>query len=174
MNDKHLPDDERDAYRAFIERGRAFYDINRPSGRDMATVLRTWLEVEPGNWPRVVLDDAQVDGLWKAFSKQLKAQDVVMVSHDGQIVGKTVRVGTRTRRTDGSEVWQQSLLHEKTWAQVEQWLEQIVAQLGAMLVNKSMADRLLALRDRFPESLGPADACTALGTTVDEYLGVAA
>lgn len=124
-------------------------------------------------WSAAVLDDAQADGLWAAFKAQMKAESRTLVSHDGQLVGKALRVGAKRRRDDGTEAWQQSLLHDMSWAQVEAWLDQTIRQVSALLVNQGIAERLLDLRDRFPESHGPADACAAIGTSLDAYLAAA-
>lgn len=173
MNDRQLPDDQREQFREFIDRARAHYDIHRPSGRDMAVTIRGWLEQVSEPWAEQLLDDAQVDGLWAVLKDRLKAESVVLVNHNGRVIGKSTRVGSRSRKPDGTEVWAQPLIHEMTWAQVEQWLARTLVAVSSLLVNKKMADRLLSLRDQFPESVGPADACAQLGTSVDDYLAAA-
>lgn len=173
MNEKHLPAEDRAEYRDFVDEMTAYYRLHQPTGRDMGATLRSRLAATPAGWATRVLDDAQVDGLWSAFKSQMKAESVALVSHDGRVIAKATRVGTKRRNDDGSEGWQQSLLHDMSWSQVEQWLDTTIRQIGALFVNRGMAERLLDLREQFPDSVGPADACARLGTSVDAYLAAA-
>lgn len=173
MNEKHLPDEQRAEYRDFVDEMAAHYRIHQPSGRDMGALLRNQLESIPSSWALRVLEDAQIDGLWSTFKNAMKAESVALVSHDGQVIAKATRVGTKRRNDDGTEGWQQSLLHDMSWSQVEQWLDQTIRQIGALFVNRGMAERLLDLRDQFPDSVGPADACARLGVSVDAFLAAA-
>lgn len=111
-------------------------------------------------------------GLRKALNDISKTESISMVSYNGALIAKTTRKGVRRRLADGSLEHQQVLWHELSWVELEQWLSTITGQLSAALVNQDSARRLLTLRDDFPESYGPGEACTALGTTVEAFLAM--
>ncbi len=121
-------------------------------------------------WAAHVVDDATVDGLHSLLKAALKRQSIVMVSHDGQVVGKATRIGVRRQVADGTEAWQQALIHDLTWDELAKWMRMISAQVSALLVNQSMAHRLLTLRKQYPDTAGPAEACERMGLTVAEFL----
>lgn len=123
-------------------------------------------------WAEMVLLQAQMDGLRKDLKQKSKDEAVAIVAYDGRLVGKTMRAGRRRRDDQGRVTFQQALLQDFSWNELTEWLDMISAQIGALLVNKHIADRLLTLREKFPETHGPAEACALLGTTVETYLGV--
>jgi len=111
------------------------------------------------------------EALRLALKERAKAENVVVVAFNGATVTRSLRMGARRRRRDGSTYWDQPLLHEMTWDELLGHLRLLEAQVGALLVNESVARRLLALRADHPGSRGPAEACAAMGLSVAEFLG---
>lgn len=121
-------------------------------------------------WASVIVRSLILRGLRAALNAKSKSESVALVSYNGTHVAKTTRLGTKRRRHDGSLESQQVLLHEMSWDELGAWLNMIKSQISSLLVNESMAQRLMPLRDRFPDTFGPREACDLLGMTVDEYL----
>ena len=121
-------------------------------------------------WVRIVVRSFIIAGLRNALTRLAKRESVVLMAYNGQPVATTTRIGTKQRRPDGRVEHQISALSVVTWAQLEEWLDMIEQQLAAGLVNQEKGRRLLALRERFPDSIGPGEACGRLGLTIAEYL----
>ncbi len=174
---KWMTADERAAWETMLAEAHGDPSNGGKTTKVMAARLhRMLLDAEQAHhqWAASVLEDATVDGLHTILKASLKRQSVVLVSHDGSLVGKATRVGVRRKRADGVKVWQQALFHDLTWVELSEWLDGIRTQVGALLVNVDMADRLFQLQELSPESTGPGDACKRLGTTVPEWLSEAA
>lgn len=121
-------------------------------------------------WPDFVRREALL--VW-CFAKQkaiAKRESIVLVSHDGKLIGKATRVGRSVRKADGSRRFDQTLFSDMTWDEVGAWVGLIVSQIEGLTANMSMAARLFAMREQVPDSRGPGDAAAALGTTVAEWI----
>lgn len=125
-------------------------------------------------WPSVVRDEALERYCFNSQKSISKREAVVLVSHDGRVIGKTVRVGRKVARPDGSTAFDQALFSEMSWDEVAQWARLILTQIDGLQANLSMVNRTFELRVRAPESFGPGDAAAALGTTVAEWIERAA
>jgi hypothetical protein len=172
-----MTDDERDEWEAMLAEAHGDPANGGKATKAMAARLADALrdaEQAGRRWAAHVLDDATADGLHGLLKKALKRQSVVLVSHDGRLVGKASRVGVRRAAADGTRQWQQALIHDLTWDELAEWLDGISDLISSLLVNRTMAERLLALRERHPDTVGPAEACARLGTTVTEFLAEAA
>lgn len=124
-------------------------------------------------WARVVLHEDVIHGHQARAKAWLKKQSVVNMAWNGKVVGVTTRVGVRKRSLNGIE-FAQKLFDQMTWEELADHIETITTQTSALLVNKAAADRLMDLRDLCPSSVGPADAASQLGTTVDAWLATEA
>lgn len=125
-------------------------------------------------WADAVRDRLVRDDLRGHLKTRAKAAAVALVAYDGRVVARTVRVGVRRRAAAGPAHWQQALLEDLTWAELADFLAMVRSQIGSLLVNQAMAGRLLALRADHPGTRGPAQACAALGTTVEAFLATGA
>ena len=135
-----------------------------------AAVARAEVALTRYEYERAVVRSYTRAGLRRDLNNISKAESVALVAHNGSHVAKTTRLGTRRRRDDGTYESQQVLIHDMTWEELGNWLLMIETQIGALLVNQAMAKKLLILREEYPESIGPKDACVAKGTTIEEYL----
>lgn len=137
---------------------------------DRAEIALADAEQAHREWARHVVRSMIREGLRRRLTTLTKAEGVVLMAHDGKPVATTTRIGVKRRRSDGSTEHQIEALSVVTWPQLEEYLAMIEAQIAAGLVNREKANRLLSLRARFPESTGPADACSRLGMTVEDFL----
>jgi hypothetical protein len=122
------------------------------------------------SWVGIVTRGIIRSGLRGHLSQISKAEHVVLMAHNGSVVSTTTQLGVKRRRSDGSVERQLEALSVISWAQLEEWLSLIEAQIDAGLVNRAKANRLLALRSQFPDTVGPAEACERMGVTVEQYL----
>lgn len=109
-------------------------------------------------------------GIRRDMNKISKREAVVLVNHNGTGVTKSIRLGVPRRREDGTREAQQVLIHEMTWGELANWLAMIQTNISALIVNEAMASRLLELRDQYPDTVGPAEACERMGTTIEGFL----
>ncbi len=173
----YLTDEERDEFEALMQECCGDPENGGKRISIVAERLRVGLsdaEQAGRRWAAHVTDEALLDGLAKLGKEWLKAESIVMVSHDGALVGKATRVGRKVRSESGEQYWQQTLIRDMTWADFEQWIATIQAQLRSLGANLTIGKRVFELRDAVPDSIGPGDAAARLGTTVDAWLGEAA
>jgi hypothetical protein len=98
-------------------------------------------------------------------------QQKVMFSHDGEQLTKNAVVGIR-RTTETGEKWiEQALIEVSSWDAIEAKRQEYLKQERAYSTNAAMCDKVLALQDLAPGSANPREACEAMGTSFDEYLG---
>lgn len=174
---RYMSDDERAEFEALLRE--TIGDPNN-GGKfigERAVALRDGLldaEQAGRKWATMVLDDALIDGLSKLAKGWLKRLSVVLVAFDGTVVGKATRVGRKVKRNDGTEAWQQALIHDMTWAEVAAWIDNLAAQQRALGATRQMGYRILELQEAVPDSLGPADAARRLGTTVEAWIEASA
>lgn len=121
-------------------------------------------------WAQDVLANATEYGLRKILKDRAKTEARTMIDYRGNIIAKTTRIGRRRKSASGVTFFDQALMDDFTWDELREWLDQISRQISAMFINKDMADRLLSLHERFPDSATPREACALLGTTVNDYL----
>ena len=121
-------------------------------------------------WPDVLRDLALWEWTQRRQTALAKRESVVFIDHAGHKVGKATRVGKRVRTADGDVGFQQSLIADMSWDELRQWGDLISAQIYGLDANRSMIQRLEALHGRFPDTEGPQEACSRLGTTVAEFL----
>jgi hypothetical protein len=133
-------------------------------GRAIIQELRAMFERGDERAIYVVWALAQ-DGAEAQFNSWLKHDRAkIMISHTGQILSIPARFGIRTKREPGEpDFWQQPLWWELTWEQFEQLVISLCQQ-GVRLAQEAEAlDEVLALRDRYPETKTPLQACEAAG-----------
>lgn len=129
-------------------------------------------------WASIVLREAQGLGLYQILRDELKsvalAESIGLFSYSGELLAVPLRRGRRQRTPEGRLAWQQALFEDFSWGEVIEWLEMIDTQIGALLINRAVGERILSLRKRFPETAGPREACALLETTLADYLAVGA
>jgi hypothetical protein len=120
-------------------------------------------------WARYVSRTLIRSGLRRLLNERAKAESVVLMPYAGNSVTTTTRLGIRRRTVDGVRSHQLALIQDMTWTELEDWLTMVEMQIAAGMVNRAKATRLLTLREQFPDTIGPGDACQRLGCTVDQF-----
>lgn len=121
-------------------------------------------------WAQYVADDALLDGLSRHWTAWNTEQKRVKARVDGREVQASGSRGSRQRDENGKVVHQRLTWIQMEWAEVFQQEEDALMRIGAERITVSIARKLAELRDRAPDSIGPADAAELLGTTVEEWL----
>lgn len=170
---KDLSPEERDEYDAIM--AEAGYDDDgqrRPSG-EIGPRMRELLEdaLQAGRpWAQYILDDDTEYGHLTRFKRWDKDRNQQKVFVGDTVVQRAAVVGVKRKLDGDTREWQQSLWRELTWDEIEQKLKEGVMQQYSGKITATTARRLLSLRERVPESVGPEDACLELGLDFDEYL----
>jgi len=172
----HLNSEER------AEFDSALHDALAPSGnvntRSVERFLHFLRDAEQAHrpWVQPVLKFAQDIGLNAILRAELKsvaiAESVGLFAYDGRLVATPLRRGRRRAQVRGEvrQEWEQALFEDFSWAEVIDWLQMINTQIGALLINRAVGERILELREMFPDTYGPQEACTRIGTTLADYL----
>ena len=164
---KYLSPDERKAWADLLDRA-----LNGSRRADAAAVDRAMAALrdcdEP--WAAVVRERMLHEGTRRALVTCAKSEAMVLVAHNGQVLAKTSRRGVVTVAADGRSEHQQMLWQEMSWEQFETWHRLNESQIGGLLANRTASRKLAALRDLVPDSIGPGDAASKLGTSLDAVL----
>lgn len=174
MKRKHLSPEERSEYdELFEEAGFDEYGNPIPAAQIKANVRAALEGAEQAGraWASLVLDDALEDGLLKAWNSWNSEQRKIRTVHNGVLVPVRAIRGTRRRDAEtGAVVYQQSFWREMTWEDVRQQLDDSRKRIDAERITESIANRLLSLLLRCPDSVGPADACEGLNVDFEAYI----
>jgi hypothetical protein len=165
MRNDIMPAESRDEWATLLSGA-----LNGSRRVDDAAVERAEKALASFDFERVVTRAYVLAGLRRDLNTQSKSESIALVAYNGSHVEKTMRVGVKRRRLDGSLEHQQALYEEMTWAELRVHLDAIEKLLGSLDVRAHAASALLALEQQFPNSIGPEDACRQLGMTVKEFL----
>jgi hypothetical protein len=141
-----------------------------PAAVDRAEAALVSAEQSGREWPSIVMRQAMRAQLQVELKSIAKDESMAMVDYQGRLIAKTLRRGVKRRNSDGSMSWQQALINEMSWPEFVNWIDMNAAQIEGLRVNQAMADQLLPLREKFPDSVGPGDACSRLGVSIEDYL----
>lgn len=169
MTDKYLSPEDREARDNALDAALAGGRVD-DEAIDRAETLITDAEQARLSWARITVRSLVRSGLRRLLNQRSKAESVVLMPYQGGAATTTMRVGVRRRSDDGRLASQLLLFSEMSWTEVEAFLAMIETHIAAGMVNRAKAGRLLELREQFPDTFGPAEACARLGTTVGEYL----
>ena len=121
-------------------------------------------------WIDETLKHLALHGAQRELKRRHKVASTVLVPFDTAVAIRSMRVGTRSNRSDGSSGFQQRLFEEMSWGEVREHAAMLQGQLRQLGMTISLDRRLLALEERYPDTVGPADACARLGVTVQQFL----
>lgn len=167
---KGMSPDDRDEWEDLLEAA-----LNGSRRADQAAVDRAVkalvaAERAGRNWPAMLKERMVRDSLRRALLGHAKAEAMVLVDYRGRAVAKTSRRGVLTRLPDGSREYQQKLWEHMSWDEFSAWSEMNESQISGLLVTRTAAKKLAALRTLAPESTGPGDAARQLGTSIEAVL----
>jgi hypothetical protein len=167
MRNDIMPGEARDEWTSLLSGA-----LNGSRRVDDAAVDRAERALSSFSFERIVTRAYVLAGLRRDLNAHSKSESIALVAYNGSHIEKTMRVGARRRRLDGSMESQQVLYHEMTWAELRIHLDAINKLIGSLDVRAHAANALLALEQQFPNSVGPEDACRQLGMTVEEFLAI--
>jgi len=121
-------------------------------------------------WASEVEQESRRAGYAARIKRYEKERHTALVSYQGTLLTKPRVIGT-TRRVEGRAVAVQTLFDAMTWDELAAKRADYLVQIRAYDANVATIDRLLALRDLAPDAMTPEQAATAIGTTVDTWLG---
>lgn len=125
-------------------------------------------------WARDIERTALHRGAWSLLRSWRRARPrPIEMNWKGQIHLRTPMIGVKRRSGDGEVFDQQVLVHFATFGELRTKLTALLVSVKAYELDIHMIVRLLALEEQVEDaddSWTPAQACKALGTTLEEYL----
>lgn len=174
MDRRMLSSEEREEYDALLQQ--AGYDdagSRRPSGEIGDHMHELLVDaVRAGRtWAGYVVDDDARTGHLARFKRWDKVRHIIHVEHQSVIVPRAAVMGVKRRNVETGAVYhQQVLFTEMSWDELIGTLDSAHARIASERITVDTCLKLLALKHRAPESLGPQDACDQLGLDMEEYL----
>jgi hypothetical protein len=174
MDRRMLSTEERAEYDALLyEAGYDETGQRRPSGEIGDRMHRLLADaVQAGRtWAGYVIDDDARTGHVSRFKRWDKVRTPMEVNSQSVIVKRSAVMGVVRRDTEtGAAYHQQALYVEMTWGELVGVLEGAQGRIASDRITVGICKKLLALKLRAPESIGPADACGRLGVDMYDYL----
>lgn len=174
MDRKTLSAEERAEYDALLyEAGYDEYGQRRPSGEIGDRMHRLLVDaVQAGHaWASYVIDDDAQRGHVSRFKRWDKVRTPMQVNHQSVIVKRSAVMGVVRRDVEtGAAYHQQALYADMTWSELVGVLEGAQGRIASDRITVGIGKKLLALKLRAPESIGPGDACERLGVDMYSYL----
>lgn len=112
-------------------------------------------------------------GLAKEITR-FEGRSRTLVSHDGKLMSQPRVQARRVVSASGEQTYQRELIEVWTWEQLAAKRAEVLQAQDSYSAKLGHYDRLLALRDKAPDTASPAEAAAALGLDLDEWLGSAA
>lgn len=174
MDRKHLSPEEREEYDALLyEAGYDESGDRRPSseiGDRMHKLLGD--AVQAGRiWAGYVVDDDACAGHLTRFKRWDKGRTLMEVNHQSVIVKRAAVMGVRRRDAETGVIYHQQVIYpEMTWDELVGVMESAQVRIASDRITVGTCTKLLVLKMRCPESVGPADACAQLGIDMQSYL----
>lgn len=125
-------------------------------------------------WASRVLDECRRQGLIAYGRREFQRLNTVPVSYNGKVLSMPLAMSRRQRTETGEVVQELRLIEFWTWDEVIAKARDIGKVIEGYSATLEGLMRLLALRELFPESTGPAQACLLAGTTIEVIVSEAA
>ncbi|MCA1570811.1 MAG: hypothetical protein LC798_10940 [Chloroflexi bacterium] len=117
-----------------------------------------------------VAREARRLGLAVILKNWHKAHRRMAFAHNGQMLDRPRIVGTKITDEAGQMYDVQTLFDYLTWDQIEDKIVAYSRNVKTYRDNIALARKVLALRDLAPSAATPAEAASALGISLDDYL----
>lgn len=121
-------------------------------------------------WAAAILDKCRRQGLMADGRRRFQRLTEVPVSYNGEILSMPKALSRKVRRADGEIVHELRLLEFHTWDDVRDKVRAITTTVRGYEATLVGLVRLLELREKYPESSGPAEACRLAGTTIEAVI----
>lgn len=113
-----------------------------------------------------------IEGARQMIAKHLKDEKgTVRIAHNGKIISLPTRLGIAATDVEGvvKQFYQQPLWWEMTWEQFERKVADMQKQRDVLSGEVTALREIERLRERFPESLTPGEACRLAGIDPREF-----
>lgn len=150
----------------------------RQNGKGLYTLLtdgiqkRLVREAEAGD-PRAerIVDTVQLDGIYTRVEAHIPLMDRTLVGYHGGVVQMPSHIGVSARSANGKRRnhQQRRLWWEASWDEYIEWVNGqriLAAQMG---VKVAALDGILALREKYPDTVTPGQACERAGIDPREF-----
>jgi hypothetical protein len=124
------------------------------------------------SWAEDVLSDWKRDGAERLLSREhTRLRPPVPVTRKGRLLGKARHpAGYKKRDDSGKRTYAQTLFDFLTWEQLREKAVEIQASMSSQSVRLAAIQKLLTLQLMVPDAANPAEACEALGMSIEEFL----
>lgn len=110
------------------------------------------------------------NGLAKEI-KRYQDRHRALVAYHGRTLNVPRVQGVKSRRPDGTVFEQRALIEMRPWEEIAAKRLEAIRSRRTYTEKIAHYDKLLALREMAPDTATPFEAATALGLSLDEYLG---
>lgn len=162
------PDDKTELHAIVLEA----FGNGGSSAEKGARYERMLLDAEQARrpWAARILDEARRQGLIKDGRTRFQRLTEVPVSYDGEVLSMPRALGRKVRNSSGEVVHELRLIEFHTWSDVVEKVRSLDAAIRGYAATLAGLSRLLDMREAYPDSLGPADACRRAGTTIEAVI----
>jgi len=120
-------------------------------------------------WATEIQEQAQLEGYSRDIKRWLKRARVLVVL-DGRRVSKPLVIGTRRSDDSGKEYDAQLPIVTLSFEEIRQQAKEAAQMAITYSDTRRFLDAVVALADRVPDAVTPADALLRLGISLDEWL----
>lgn len=171
---RRLNGHERHEFNALLDDANAIDGSTRARGVEVLRLLNDAVQAHQP-WADAVMDGWLLSGAMTAAKRRHKQTSVAKVKLVRAERSRPMVVGTKSvDPRSGQLVDRQQLILDMSWDGIQARLSQSVRRVQDLNFTAATDRKILALRERCPESSTPAEACRMLGVDFYEYLAGAA
>lgn len=161
-----LSPEERDEYEAVVLEAFGNGGTTRQKGVRFEQLL---LDAEQAHrpWAALLLAETRLQGLIAKGRRDFQRLNEVPVSYEGDVLGMPKALSVRKRNDEGETVHQLAMISFHSWDDVIAKARSLGNTIRGYQATQAGLLRLLLLREDYPETDGPAEACKLAGTTIE-------
>lgn len=166
---KHLTIDERAEWNALMDAANAAGSSSGERGEEVVRLLADATQARRP-WAEHVRGSLLLEAATKHAKRRFKVANTTLVSVGTAERLRSMAGGVKVKATNGRVVDQQKLFVDMTWNELESHVDMLKRQLRELGITVAADRKLLKLRDQYPSSSGPGDACRLAGISIEEVL----
>lgn len=168
MNKSSWSPEEREDYEALLDSIVSQHSTTHSRGVAFVDALHSALS-QKLMWARDVQREAELQ-FGENECKDYVKRNRVAVTYQGKVINKPRAIGVQRVQSSGKAAFEQALFDFFTWDELEAKAAEYLKAIAANKQNLHVVVRLLELREAVPGAINPVQACSTLGTTVEEWL----